>query len=368
MRITAAIAAAPHAPLALTEVEIDDPRDDEVLVRVLACGVCHTDIACRDQALPVPLPSVLGHEGAGIVARVGAGVRKVAPGDRVLLSYDSCATCPSCRAAQPFYCHQFGAYNFSARRPDGSSALTAERVAVGGRFFGQSAFATHCLARERNLVRVAAEAPLEILAPLGCGIQTGAGTVLNALRPAPGATIAIFGAGTVGLAAVLGAQIAGCARIVVIEPNPARRELAREFGATDAIDPHGIDDVPAAIRDLLRSAGAAYSIECTGIPAVATDAVHALAPRGTAALVGAMPAGAAYRFDAIKVMTEGLTVRGVIEGESRPDEFLPRLIALHREGRFPFERMIRHYPFAEINTALAASERGETIKAVLLMA
>ncbi len=368
MRITAAIAAAPHAPLTLTEVEIDDPRDDEVLVRVLACGVCHTDIACRDQALPVPLPSVLGHEGAGIVERVGAAVRAVGPGDRVLLSYDSCATCPSCRAAQPFYCHQFGAYNFAARRPDGSSALRAERIAVGGRFFGQSAFATHCLARERNLVRVAADAPLEILAPLGCGIQTGAGTVLNALRPEPGAAIAIFGAGTVGLAAVLGAKIAGCERIVAIEPNPARRELAREFGATDTLDPRAIDDIPAALRDLLRSAGAAYSIECTGIPAVATAAVHALAPRGTAALVGAMPLGAEYRFDAVKVMTEGLTVRGVIEGESRPAEFLPRLIALHREGRFPFERMIRHYPFAEINAALTASERGEAIKAVLLMA
>ena len=369
MRITAAMATAPHAPLTLTELEIDDPRDDEVLVRVLACGVCHTDIACRDQALPVPLPAVLGHEGAGIVERVGAAVRKVAPGDHVLLSYDSCATCPSCRAAKPFYCHQFGAYNFSARRPDGSAALSAEGGAVvGGRFFGQSAFASHCLARERNLVRVAAEAPLELLAPLGCGIQTGAGTVLNALRPEAGATIAIFGAGTVGLAAVLGANIAGCGRIIAIEPNPARRELAREFGATDTIDPGAVADVPAALRDALGAAGADYSIECTGIPAVATAAVHSLAPRGTAALVGAMPAGAEYRFDAIKVMTEGLTVRGVIEGESRPDDFLPRLIALHREGRFPFARMIRHYPFAEINAALAASERGDAIKPVLLMA
>ena len=123
-----------------------------------------------------------------------------------------------------------------------------------------------------------------------------------------------------------------------------------------------------AAQGVFPAAGAAYSIECTGIPAVATAAVHALAPRGTAALVGAMPLGAEYRFDAVKVMTEGLTVRGVIEGESRPDEFLPRLIALHREGRFPFERMIRHYPFTEINAALAASERGEAIKAVLLMA
>ena len=367
MRITAAIAEAPRAPLTLTAVEIDDPRDDEVLVRVVACGICHTDITCRDQALPVPLPAVLGHEGAGIVERVGAAVTKVAPGDRVLLSYDSCATCPSCRAAQPFYCHQFGAYNFAARRPDGSSALRAEKIAIGGRFFGQSAFATHCLARERNLVKVAADAPLDILAPLGCGIQTGAGTVLNALCPEAGATIAIFGCGTVGLAAVLGAKIADCARIVAVEPNPARRELARAFGATDTLDPSGIDDVPAAIRDLLRAAGAAYSIECTGIPAVATAAVHSLAPRGTAALVGAMPVGVEYRFDAIKVMTEGLTIRGVIEGESRPEEFLPHLIALHAQGRFPFERMLRRYAFADINAALAASERGEVVKPVLAM-
>lgn len=367
MRITAAIAAAPHAPFTLAELEIDDPRDDEVLVRVLACGICHTDIACRDQALPVPLPAVLGHEGAGIVERVGGAVTKVVPGDRVLLSYDSCAACPSCRAAQPFYCHQFGAYNFAARRPDGSSALSAGQVAVGGRFFGQSAFASHCLARARNLVRVAEDAPLDILAPLGCGIQTGAGTVLNALRPEAGASIAIFGAGTVGLAAVLGAKIADCARILAVEPNPARRDLALALGATDTLDPSGIDDVPAAIRDLLGAVGADFSIECTGIPIVATAAVHSLAPRGTAALVGAMPHGAEYRFDAIKVMTEGLTIRGVIEGESRPEEFLPRLIALHREGRFPFERMIRHYAFADINAAMAASERGEVVKAVLRM-
>ena len=366
MRITAAIARQPHAPLDLCEAELDGPRDDEVLVRVVACGICHTDLVCRDQALPVPLPAVLGHEGAGVVEQVGRAVAAVAPGDKVLLSYDSCAACPSCCVAQPYYCHHFFGSNFAARRADGSTPLRAEAIEVGGRFFGQSAFATHCLARERNLVRVAADADLAVLAPLGCGVQTGAGTVLNALRPPPGSHIAIFGCGTVGLSAVLGAVLAGCARIVAVDPNPARRALAMEFGATDAIDPAAEADVPASVRARLGD-GVTFSIECTGIPAIATEAVHVLAPRGTAALVGAMPAGSEYRFDAIKLMTEGLTVRGVIEGESRPAEFLPRLIALHRQGRFPFDRMLRHYRFKEINAAMAAAERGEVIKPVLVM-
>jgi aryl-alcohol dehydrogenase len=366
MKITAAIARTAHAPLELREVEIEAPREDEVLVRVVACGICHTDIVCRDQLLPVPLPAVLGHEGAGIVERVGSRVSKVAPGDKVLLSYDSCAACPSCRAAQPFYCHDFGLANFSAHRMDGSTPLRADAVEIGGRFFGQSAFASHCIARERNLVRVAPDADLAVLAPLGCGIQTGAGTVKNALRPAGGASIAVFGCGTVGLSAVLGAVLSGCARIVAVDPNAARRDLAKAYGATDLLDPRGVADVPGAVRDLLGE-GAAFSIECTGIPAVATDAVHSLAPRGTCAVVGAMPFGAEYRFDAIKLMTQGLTVRGVIEGESRPDEFLPHLIALHAQGRFPFERMLRRYPFAEINAAMADAEAGRVIKPVLVM-
>ena len=246
MQITAAVARAAHAPLSIETLAIGEPREDEVLVRLVACGICHTDIVCRDQLLPVPLPAVLGHEGAGIVEHVGSRVTKVAPGDKVLLSYDSCAACPSCRAAQPFYCHDFGARNFSAHRPDGSTPLRAETVGVGGRFFGQSAFASHCIARERNLVRVSADADLAMLAPLGCGIQTGAGTVMNALRPSGGASIAIFGCGTVGLSAVLGAVLSGCARIVAVDPNPARLALAEGFGATDLLDPRGVADVPGA--------------------------------------------------------------------------------------------------------------------------
>ncbi|WP_135467580.1 NAD(P)-dependent alcohol dehydrogenase [Crenalkalicoccus roseus] len=367
MRITAAIARTPRAPLELAELEIEPPREDEVLVRVVACGVCHTDLVCRDQELPVPLPAVLGHEGAGIVEQVGGRVATVRPGDKVLLSYDSCGGCPSCRAAAPFYCHQFGPFNFGCRRPDGTTPLRAEAVEVGGRFFGQSAFATHCIARERNLVRVAPDAPLETYAPLGCGVQTGAGTVMNALRPEAGSSIAVFGCGTVGLSAILGAVLQGCARILAVDPNPARREMARAFGATDLLDPKATNDVPAAVRELLGEGGAGSSVECTGLPEVAAQAAACLAPRGVCAIVGAAPADAAYTFPAMPLLVQGWTIRGVIEGESRPAEFLPRLIALHGQGRFPFDRMIRRYPFTEINEAMAASARGEAIKPVLVM-
>jgi len=366
MQIAAAIARAARAPLEIATVEIEEPRDDEVLVRLVACGICHTDIACRDQLLPVPLPVVLGHEGAGIVERVGSRVSKVASGDKVLLSYDSCADCPSCHAAQPFYCHDFAGRNFSARRSDGTTPLRFGAEEIGGRFFGQSAFASHCIARERNVVRLVPDASLEVLAPLGCGVQTGAGTVMNALRPSGGASIVIFGCGTVGLSAVLGAVLSGCARIVAVDPNPARRDLAKGLGATDILDPAGVADVSGTLRDLLDG-GAAFTVECSGIPSVATDAVHSLARRGTCAMVGSMPVGAEYRFDGIRAMTQGLVVRGVIEGESRPSEFLPRLIALHAQGRFPFDRMLRRYPFSEINAALADSESGNVVKPVLVM-
>lgn len=368
MKITAAVARAPRAPFDVVDVELDDRlRDDEVLVRVAACGVCHTDLVCRDQEYPVPQPAVLGHEGAGVVERVGARVASVAPGRKVLLSYDSCAACPSCAAAQPYYCHRFWDFNFAGRRPDGTTPLRADGADATGCFFGQSAFATHCVARERNLVPVDDDLDLATYAPLGCGVQTGAGTVMNALKPDAGSSLVVFGCGTVGLSAVLGAVLAGCGRILAVDPNPARRELAREMGATDALDPREAADVPGAVRDLLGEGGARTSVECTGLPAVATQALECLAPRGICAIVGAAPLGASYTFDAVKLLVQGWTVRGVVEGESRPKEFLPRLIALHRQGRFPFERMIRRFPLAEINAAVAASERGEAVKPVLVM-
>src|SRR5262245_31404181 len=206
MQIRAAVATAKSEPFAIEALEIDDPRDDEVLVRMVGVGICHTDLIVRDQYYPTPLPAVLGHEGAGVVERVGARVTKVQPGDHVVLSYLSCGTCPNCQRGQMFYCPQLFALNFGGGRLDGSKALRRRDSAISSHFFGQSSFATRAIANQRNAVKVSPDAPLHLLGPLGCGIQTGAGAVMNSLNPRAGSSIAVFGAGAVGTSAIMAAR------------------------------------------------------------------------------------------------------------------------------------------------------------------
>jgi aryl-alcohol dehydrogenase len=232
MRIQAAVTESQGAAFAIEELEVDELRGDELLVRVAACGICHTDLIIRDQWYPVPLPAVLGHEGAGVVEAVGTAVTKVGVGDRVAMSFGSCGSCPTCAAGRPWVCHDFWGRNFGATRPDGSTALRRAGSPIHSHFFGQSSFATHAVATERNVVKLDPNVPLEVVAPFGCGIQTGAGAVLNAVRPPAGASIAVFGTGTVGLAAVIAARVAGCTTMIGVDVRPPRLELASELGAT----------------------------------------------------------------------------------------------------------------------------------------
>ena len=258
MKITAAVARQPHAPLSLETLDLEEPRLDEVLVQIVATGICHTDPAMRDQAYPVPQPIVLGHEGSGVVIRCGTAVTRVAPGDHVLMSYNSCAACPSCQEGLPGFCHDFFGRNFAGARPDGSSPLSQEGAVIHGNFFGQSSFATHAIARERNIVKVDEHTPLDVLCPLGCGIQTGAGAVMNALRVRPGSSFAVFGTGPVGLSAVMAAHLVGAARIIAIDRVSRRLDLARELGATDVILATD-GDIVAQLRDLTVAASTTRS-------------------------------------------------------------------------------------------------------------
>ncbi len=365
MQITAAVARAGGAPFTIEQLELDEPRADEVLVRVVAAGMCHTDLFIRDQHYETPLPLVLGHEGAGVVEAVGSGVRKVAPGDHVALSFLSCGQCPSCSTGRPGYCLRFFPSNFACTRPDGSTTLRSDGEVVYGSFFSQSSWATHALANERNVVKVRKDVPLELLGPLGCGVQTGAGTVLNNLRPPAGSSLVVFGAGSVGLSAVLAGALAGCTTLVAVEPNAARRELATELGATHVLDPE-LGDVVEAIREL-TGAGAAYSIEATGIPAVLGQALDCLGPGGVCALVGAAPMGATLPIDLASMLAMGRTLRGVVEGDSVPDVFIPALIELYRAGRFPFDRLVALYDLADVNRAAEDSESGRVVKPILRM-
>ncbi|HET8976530.1 MAG TPA: NAD(P)-dependent alcohol dehydrogenase [Solirubrobacteraceae bacterium] len=331
-----------------------------------AAGICHTDLIIRDQWYPVPLPAVLGHEGAGVVEAVGPGVEKVAAGDHVAMSYGSCGSCPSCLVGRPWVCHAFWERNFGATRPDGSTALRTESGPVHSHFFSQSSFATHAIATERNIVKLDASVPLEVAAPFGCGIQTGAGAVLNALRPPAGSSIAVFGTGTVGLSAVMAARIAGCTTIIGVDVRPERLELARELGATQVVD--GRDGAAlAAVAEVTGGRGVDFSIDSTGRPEVLAQAFSSTGSGGTCGVIGAPPFGTEISLDVNEILARGRTLHGIVEGESVPDRFVPALIELWRQGRFPVERIITEYGFDEIDRAARDAEEGRVIKPVLRM-
>lgn len=366
MQITAAVLRSRSGAFELETVEIEAPRAGEVLVRVVATGVCHTDMVMRDQDLPTPQPVVLGHEGAGVVERVGAGVTKVAPGDHVVMTFNSCGACPSCSDRAPTYCHEFFPRNFMGARPDGTSGLSKSGETIHANIFGQSSFATYALCHERNAVKVPTSAPLEILGPLGCGVMTGAGAVMNALKVEAGRSLAVFGAGAVGLSAVLAAQAVGAGPVIVVDINPARLELALDLGADHALDARHDPVVERILA--MTGVGVDYSLDTTANLSAMRQAVDVLAPRGTCGLVGASKMGEELRLDAVALMSGGRAVRGIVEGDADPDIFIPRLVELHQTGRFPYDRLIAFYPMARINDAVRDAERGQVIKPVVRMA
>ncbi|MEU1728457.1 NAD(P)-dependent alcohol dehydrogenase [Nonomuraea sp. NPDC005692] len=366
MLMTAAVTKAAGAPFELRQVELAEPSAGEVLVRLVSSGICRSDLIVRDQWYPVPLPVVLGHEGAGIVEAIGAGPAgdtALSVGDHVVLSFDSCGTCRSCLQGAPAYCANFVPRNFSGTRRDGTTAIRLAGAPVHG-FFGQSSFATHSLASLRCVSKVPEELPLDLLGPLGCGVQTGAGSVLNSLRCEPGSSIAVFGAGAVGCSAVMAAVIAGCAPIVAVGRNPARLRLAEELGATHTIDLAKTDPVKE-VRALTANQGVDYSIEAAGVPSVLRMAVDSLTAHGACGLLGGAAPGTEVALEMSGLMF-GRQIRGIVEGDSVPQVFIPLLAQLHAQGRLPFDKMITAYPFDEINRAAADCEQGVSLKPILL--
>lgn len=361
--VTAAVVRRKGGPFNIETLQLEAPRADEIVVRIVATGMCHTDMVVRDQVYPVPQPIVLGHEGAGIVESVGAVVTKVQPGDHVVLSFLPCGRCRQCQEGRPANCLDFNAHNFSGGRIDGTHSLRDGERPVYDHFFGQSSFSTFALANERNVVKVRKDAPLELLGPLGCGIQTGAGAVMNSLKVGPGASFAAFGAGAVGLSAVMAARAVGATTIIAIDIVPARLALAKEVGATHALDAREQDPV-AAIKKI-TGGGVQFSLETTALSPVVRQAVDALGVRGMCGIVGAAPPGTEINLDVTEFMQMSKTLYGIIEGDSVPDVFIPQLIDLHLQGRFPFDRLTKFYPLDRINEAARDSERGLTVKPII---
>lgn len=361
MQIKAAIARENNAPLSIEDAELADLQPGEVRVKLVATGICHSDAAVIKGVMPLPLPRVLGHEGAGIVEAVGAGVNRVKAGDHVVLSFGSCGKCRSCSESVPAYCDTFFPLNFSGSRLDGSPTLRAKGEPVKAAFFCQSSFATHAIATERSVVKVRNDAPLELLGPLCCGFQTGAGAVMNVIKPRPESVLLILGAGAVGFAALFAARIAGVRSIIVADRVGDRLTLANSFGAQTINT--GLEDLAARLAAL---GGVDAVVETTGIPALANTAIMALKIRGTCVIIGAS-ADPNMTVPMIHLIP-GRTIRGAREGDADPQVMVPYLVERFLEGAFPIDRLTRFYDFADINAAFAAAASGEVIKPIVRFA
>jgi aryl-alcohol dehydrogenase len=365
MQITAAVVRERSAPFVLDRLELCGPRPDEVIVRVVATGMCQTDLHGRDGYFTSPYPAVYGHEGAGVVHAVGSGVRSLTPGDHVVMSFPWCGTCANCQQQRYCYCLHGRRLKMHGTRADGSTLMSKNGAPVYSAFFQQSSFGTYALTQERYAVKVRNDAPLEALGPLACSGQTGAGAVLNVMQPQPGDGLAIFGVGAVGLSALMAAKIAGCNPIVAVDVHEHRLALARELGATHTINHQARDRIVDEVR-AAAGGGIRYALDTSAVPNVLREAIEALMPGGLCVLLGSAPPGTAATFE-MPFLQQGRTVRGVVQGESLPKDFIPRLVDLVVAGKFPIQRMIKFYDLDDINLAAQESSSGITIKPVLRM-
>ncbi len=364
VRTCAAVVSQPGGSFLFQDVELDGPRPGEALVRMTACGICHTDIAARDGLFGLDFPAVFGHEGAGVVESVGTEVSRVRPGERVVISFASCGTCSNCLAGHPAHCKAFDELNFASARPDGSSAIhDAGGASVGCFFFGQSSFAHHVLTHERNLVPVDARDndELAIFAPLGCGVQAGAATVLNELKPRRGQSFVVFGAGTVGLSALMAARMAGAMPVIAVDKVTSRLELATALGATHVLNTDR-EEIISRLRELAGPVD--HAVETTGVARLIDQAIRALGPFGKMSMLGVTHEDPHERVTP-RSPGPNQTVFYSIAGDSDPQKFIPYMIKSYREGKFPFFRLIREYPASEINEAVKDSLVGATIKPLL---
>lgn len=361
MKIKAAFTYNKGEEFKIEEAELQQPKDNEVLIKIVGCGVCHTDEAVRNQDIPVQLPAVLGHEGSGIVESVGKNVTEFEPGDHVVLSFATCGICENCLSGKGYMCKEFNNINFGGILKDGTSRITKDGKEIS-MLFGQSSFATHVVADASNVIKVDKDIDLALLGPLGCGIQTGAGTVLNALKPEFGSTLVVFGCGSVGLSAIMGAKIANCSKIIGIDIVQSKLDLALELGATHVINSMETEKLVEAIKEI-TDGGANYAIETTGLGFLLNQGLYSLSPLGTIAVVGVTGEVSIDIFTAL--MAEGKTMVGVIEGNSIPKIFIPKLIEYYKEGKFPFDKLIKFYKFEDINKAFEDSKKGTVMKPIL---
>lgn len=362
--VEAAVAVRAGAELEFQSLTLAPLRAGEVRVRMVATGICHADVIARDQVYPVPLPAVLGHEGAGVVDAVGEGVPDLRPGDHVVLGFNYCARCRHCLSGFPGNCEDTAAYNFGGFRPDGTSPLQGPEGRVAGWFFGQSSFATFSHVPTHIAVKVDSRLPLEALAPLGCGVMTGTGAVWNVLNPQPGTSLAVFGAGAVGMSALLAARLSGCFPLIAVDVVPERLALATRLGASHVIDASS-GDVAAQVISI-TDGGVDHAVDAAGPTAVFGQLIDSLGTRGHGVLVGAPPPGDLLAVDLNASLGRGRRLSFVLEGDAQPQVHIPRLVSLIASGALDFSPLVKYFPFKEINAAIEAASSGTVVKPVVV--
>lgn len=360
----AAVVREPEGRFALETVELDDLHNGEAYVKIQAVGACHTDL---NMQFLLSMPAVVGHEGAGVVEEVAPGVDYVKPGDRVMISWPTCGVCPGCLVGRIDLCEQQFPLNFGGRRADGTPTIKLNGEWIHGAYFQQSSFATYAIAPVSSMVRVADESiPWEVLAALPCGVMTGAGAVVNALKIGATADLVVFGAGAVGLSAVMAGKLVGAYPLVAVDVNQYRLDLALELGASHVINVREEEDVAARLREL-RPKGFRYAVDTSAKQSSISAAIKAL---GTGGVFGILAVPEPEKPDfhhAFEAFPKGLRLQFILAGSSTPRLFLPQLLEWYKQGRFPVDRLVKTFPFAEINEAFAASHEGSAVKPVLLM-
>ena len=364
MKIKAALARE-KGKVTIEELELGAPRAGEVLVKMVASGICHTDFTTMNLEVPTELPMVLGHEGVGVVEEVGPSVSTLQPGDHVILSYPSCGKCESCLQGHPYACDDSTALFFSGFYADRDRRITDGKGEKVGALFGQGSFADHCIIAERNAVKVDPEVELKSLCSLACGAQTGAGAVLNRMKPLPGDSLVVFGCGAVGISALMAGKLAGCSTIIGVDIVPSRLELALECGATHVINGRDFEDISEEVKRLTGGKGANFALEASGVPALVRQMLQSVRKEGLAVLVSFV-SGPVEIDTTMLFVGPCISFAGTVEGASNPPIFIPRLVQYFKEGRFPVDKLATYYAFDDIHKAMEDARSGKAIKPILL--
>lgn len=365
MKVKAAVVNGVNEKYEMKELTLGELHPDEVIVKLVATGMCHSDEAVRVGDAEFPMPGVLGHEGSGIIEKIGSAIKNFSIGDQVVMAYKYCGTCQNCRAGHPSACNHWTKLNYGGSRSDGSRTFYKQDGTPVASYFSQSSFSTYTITNEVNLIKVDPKADLRLIGPFGCGLLTGFGTVANGLKPGITSSIAIFGTGAVGLGALMTAKIEGCSQIIAIDIHDSRLEMAKELGATHTINSKN-ENLEERIDEITNGEGINYTIDTTGVSSVMKSALDILATGGSFAPLAVTPNS--IEFNPFMDLTiASRNVVGVLMGDEVPQIGIPKLIQLHEEGRFPFLELVKFYKFDEINEACEDSNSGKVIKPILII-